>query len=60
MPNHVCGHGLYSSIQRRLSDTGVRLVSVDFDSSGSEVNIYNRAEMLLTPMIINNKKGEKI
>ena len=59
MPNHVCGHGLYSSIQRRLSDTGVRLVSVDFDSSGSEVNIYNRAEMLLTPMIINNKKGEK-
>lgn len=60
MPNHVCGHGLYSSIQRRLSDTGLRLVSVDFDSSGSEVNIYNRAEMLLTPMIINNKKGEKI
>ena len=59
MPNHVCGHGLYSSIQRRLSDTGLRLVSVDFDSSGSEVNIYNRAEMLLTPMIINDKKGEK-
>ena len=59
MPNHVCGHGLYSSIQRRLSDTGLRLVSVDFDSAGSEVNIYNRAEMLLTPMIINDKKGEK-
>ncbi|MBQ2581713.1 MAG: 2-hydroxyacyl-CoA dehydratase [Ruminococcus sp.] len=50
MPNHVCGHGLYSSIQRRLSDTGVRLVSIDFDSSGSDVNIYNRAEMLLMPL----------
>ena len=60
MPNHVCGHGLYSSIQRRLSDTGVRLVSVDFDTSGSDVNIYNRAEMLLTPQIILNKKGEKL
>lgn len=51
MPNHVCGHGLYSSIQRRLSDTGVRLVSIDFDSSGTDVNIYNRAEMLLTPLL---------
>lgn len=61
MPNHVCGHGLYSSIQRRLSDTGVRLVSVDFDTSGSDVNIYNRAEMLLTPPIIMNcEKGEKL
>ena len=51
MPNHVCGRGLYSSIQRRLSDLDVRLVSIDFDSSGSDVNIYNRAEMLLTPEI---------
>ena len=50
MPNHVCGHGLYSSIQRRLSDTGARLVSIDFDSSGSDVNIYNRAQILLMPM----------
>ena len=50
MPNHVCGHGLYSSIQRRLSDLGCRLVSIDFDSSGSDVNIYNRAEMLLMPL----------
>ena len=49
MPNHVCGHGLYSSIQRRLSDTGVRLVSIDFDSSGSDVNILNRAQLLLMP-----------
>lgn len=49
MPSHVCGRGLYSSIQRRLSDMKVRLVSIDFDSSGTDVNIYNRAEMLLTP-----------
>lgn len=49
MPSHVCGRGLYSSIQRRLSDLGVRLVSIDFDSSGTDVNIYNRAEILLMP-----------
>lgn len=47
MPSHVCGRGLYSSIQRRLADTGVRLVSIDLDSSGSDVNTYNRAEMLM-------------
>ncbi len=49
MPNHVCGRGLYSSIQRRLEDLEVRLVSIDFDSSDCGVNIYNRAEMLLMP-----------
>ena len=47
MPNHVCGRGLYSSIQRRVKN--VRLQSIDFDTSGSDVNIYNRAELLLSP-----------
>ncbi|SDA17639.1 Predicted nucleotide-binding protein, sugar kinase/HSP70/actin superfamily [Ruminococcus sp. YE71] len=47
MPNHVCGRGLYSSIQRRLGN--IRLQSIDFDSSLPDVNIYNRAELLLTP-----------
>jgi predicted nucleotide-binding protein (sugar kinase/HSP70/actin superfamily) len=45
MPNHVCGRGLYSSIQRRVGN--VRLVSVDYDSGSSEVNIRNRLQMLL-------------
>ena len=56
MPNHVCGRGLYSSIQRRLTDMDVRLVSIDFDTSGSDVNIYNRAEMLLTKDEIRARK----
>ena len=47
LPNHVCGRGLYSSIQRRLSEFDMRIVGLDFDSSGSDVNIYNRAQMLL-------------
>lgn len=45
MPNHVCGRGLYSSIQRRVKN--VRLGSIDYDSSGSEINIHNRIQMLL-------------
>ena len=45
MPNHVCGRGLYSSIQRRVGN--VRLVSVDYDSSDAEVNLRNRIQMLL-------------
>ncbi len=47
MPSHVCGRGLYSSIQRRLGN--IRLKSIDFDSSLPSVNIYNRAELLLSP-----------
>ena len=46
MPSHVCGRGLYSSIQRRLGN--IRLQSIDFDSSLPTVNIHNRAEMLLS------------
>jgi predicted nucleotide-binding protein (sugar kinase/HSP70/actin superfamily) len=45
MPNHVCGRGLYSSIQRRVGN--VRLVSADYDSGISDVNIRNRLRMLL-------------
>lgn len=53
MPNHVCGRGLYSSFQRRLSEFDMRIVGLDFDSSGSDVNIYNRAQMLLMEHIDN-------
>lgn len=45
MPNHVCGKGLYASIQRRLGN--VQLVSLDYDASSSDINLQNRAGMLL-------------
>jgi predicted nucleotide-binding protein (sugar kinase/HSP70/actin superfamily) len=45
MPNHVCGRGLYSSIQRRVKN--VRIGSIDYDSGISDVNIQNRIQMLL-------------
>lgn len=44
MPNHVSGRGLYASLQRRC---GGHIVSVDVDSSGTRVNAYNRARMLI-------------
>ncbi len=44
MPNHVIGRGLYASLQRRC---GGHIVSVDVDSSGTRVNAYNRARMLI-------------
>ena len=45
MVNHCCGRGLYPSLQRRMPDA--RIVSVDVDSSGSELNLYNRVKMLV-------------
>lgn len=49
MPNHVCGRGLYPSIQRRLPEG--RIVSVDLDSGGSVLNVRNRVKLLLdTPL----------
>lgn len=45
MPNHVCGKGMYPSLQRKFQNA--QIVSVDYDSSGSEVNVRNRVQMLL-------------
>jgi len=45
MANHVCGRGVYSSLQRKLKDT--QIVSIDYDASGTEVNVRNRIKMLL-------------
>jgi predicted nucleotide-binding protein (sugar kinase/HSP70/actin superfamily) len=45
LPNQVCGKGLYPSIQRKLENA--QLVSVDFDSSGTDVNVKNRIKLLL-------------
>ena len=60
MPNHVCGRGLYSSFQRRLREFDMRIVGLDFDSSGSDINIYNRAQMLLMEHIGSALKKEKL
>lgn len=45
MPNHVCGKGIYSHLQRQFPDADI--VSVDYDSSGNEVNVSNRIRMLI-------------
>jgi predicted nucleotide-binding protein (sugar kinase/HSP70/actin superfamily) len=45
LPNQVCGKGLYPSLQRKLKNA--QLVSVDFDSSGTDVNVKNRIKLLL-------------
>lgn len=45
MPNQVCGRGLYPSINRKLPEG--QIVSVDVDSSGSELNVYNRIKMII-------------
>lgn len=45
MPNHICGRGLYPSLSRKLPQG--RIVSVDVDSSGSRLNVYNRISMLI-------------
>lgn len=45
MPNHICGKGMYANLQRQFPD--VNIVSVDYDSSGSEINIHNRIKMLI-------------
>lgn len=45
MPNHICGKGMYPNLQRHYPD--VHLVSVDYDTSGTLVNVENRIQMLL-------------
>ena len=45
MANQVCGKGIYSSLQRKLPH--VQLVSLDYDASGSDIQVQNRAAMLL-------------
>ena len=44
MANHVAGRGIYASIQRKC---GGAVVSADVDASGTPVNVYNRARMLI-------------
>ena len=44
MANHVCGRGIYASVQRKC---GGAVVSADVDASGTPVNVYNRARMLI-------------
>ena len=45
MPNHICGKGMYPNLQRHYPDA--HLVSVDYDTSGTLVNVENRIQMLL-------------
>jgi predicted nucleotide-binding protein (sugar kinase/HSP70/actin superfamily) len=45
MPNHCCGRGLYPSLQRNLPKA--RITAVDVDSSGSQINAYNRVRLLI-------------
>ena len=44
MPSHIFGRGIYSSLARK---TGGQIVSIDMDSSGTKINAYNRARMLI-------------
>lgn len=44
MPNHISGRGQYAAIQRKC---GGQIVSIDVDASGTRVNAYNRARMLI-------------
>jgi len=45
MPNQICGRGLYPSLNRKLPQG--HIVSIDVDSSGSKLNVYNRVKMLV-------------
>ena len=45
MPNHIGGKGMYPNLQRHFPQA--HLVSVDYDTSGSLVNVENRIQMLL-------------
>lgn len=45
MPNHTCGRGIYPSLARKLPQGNI--VSVDFDASGSGMNVFNRVCMLI-------------
>lgn len=49
MANIIAGRGIYSSLARRA---GGQIVSVDVDASGSPVNAYNRARMLIDATIV--------
>lgn len=53
MPNHISGRGLYPSIQRRYPEA--QLVSVDYDSSGSPLNVRNRIKFVLDYEVRKNK-----
>lgn len=44
MPSHIFGRGIYSSVARQC---GGQIVSIDMDSSGTPLNAYNRARMLI-------------
>ena len=44
LPNHICGRGRYAALTRRFP--GVRVVSVDLDSSGTPAQVYNRVKLL--------------
>lgn len=44
MPSHIFGRGIYSSVARKC---GGQIVSIDIDSSGTPLNSYNRARMLI-------------
>ena len=44
MPSHIFGRGIYSSVARQC---GGQIVSIDIDSSGTPLNAYNRARMLI-------------
>lgn len=58
MPNHVCGRGLYPSLQRKLPQG--HIVSVDTDSGGSELNVYNRVLMLLFESTTHTKEEKDV
>lgn len=45
MPNHVCGRGLYPALQRRYP--WAQIAGIDFDSSGSPLNVRNRIQLLI-------------
>ena len=49
MANIIAGRGIYSSLARRA---GGQIISIDVDASGSPVNAYNRAQMLIDARIL--------
>lgn len=57
LPSHVCGRGLYASLARHLP--GVRLVSVDFDASGTDVMVKSRVRMLVDDEAFFQARGTK-
>ncbi len=45
MSNHICGKGIYSYLRRMLPES--KIVSIDYDSSGSSINVQNRIKFLI-------------